>query len=107
MIPKHFFSPCSQQAVCQNPDLSKVITNFIGENLFTIYTKDEPTFKEIHSVQNVCEMNIILFKIDCVYKTKLLFPAQPNLVQYVIEHTGILNKLCKYLFTNKCLIMEL
>ena len=78
-----------------------------GEKLFNIYTKDEPTFKELDSVQNVCETNIILFKIDCEYKTKLLFSSQPTLIHSVIEDTGILKKLCKYLFTNQCSIMDL
>lgn len=104
---KPFFSPCAEQKVCHNSDLTKIITDFFGKQLFDISTKDAPTLDELDSVEDICERNIILFKIDYIYKTKLLFTGHETLLYGVIEHKNIIKQLCKYLFTNQVQIMAM
>ena len=103
---KTFFSQCVQKQVCHNEDLTKVIAAFYGECLFKISCKDKPTLDEIYSVEDIYERNMILFKIDPIYKIKILFPDRYTLLHYATRHQEMVNQLCKYLFTHQAQIMN-
>ena len=107
-----YFSFIQKKCCVELSDVSSIIkTYFGGVKVLAVHSKDKPTFTDLSSL-TITKCDIILFKMDCVVKVKLLFPDHLTLNYCVTTHTEsvtqvkMLNKLSKYLFTNQYYLLK-